>query len=71
EIAWELAGRATTVVSRDALSRAARGVAYDGLDRGIDIHVSRLRKKLREAGLSELTIRSIRGEGYLLTQGSD
>ncbi len=71
EIAWELAGHATTVVSRDALSRAARGVAYDGLDRGIDIHVSRLRKKLREAGLSELTIRSIRGEGYLLTQGSD
>lgn len=71
EIAWELASHATTVVSRDALSRAARGVAYDGLDRGIDIHVSRLRKKLREAGLSELTIRSIRGEGYLLTQGSD
>lgn len=52
-----------TVLSRDALSRALRGVDWDGVDRSIDLRVSRLRRKL---GCDGSIVKSVRGEGYLL-----
>lgn len=55
------------VVGRDELHREVRGVEYNGLDRSIDINVSRLRRKLREAGLDPC-IKSIRGVGYFLVK---
>jgi two-component system response regulator RstA len=59
-----LAQRAGEVLSRDDLSIALRGIPWDGLDRTVDLRVSRLRKRLGdEAG--EL-IKSVRGSGYLL-----
>ena len=62
---WDTVGE---VVSRDDLYAQVRGIAYDGLDRGMDIHVSRLRRKLRTAGLDADAIKSIRGAGYLLAR---
>lgn len=66
DLAYLLALHKGTVVTRDTLSLEVRGVPYDGLDRGIDIHVSRLRKKLHDGGLRDVAIRAVRGEGYQL-----
>lgn len=63
-----LAQHAPDVVSRELLTRAVRGVEYDGLDRGVDIHVSRIRRKLRSSD-SGAKIRAVRGEGYCLVEG--
>lgn len=63
-----LAQHAPDVVSRELLTRAVRGVEYDGLDRGVDIHVSRIRRKLRSSE-SGARIRAVRGEGYCLAEG--
>ncbi|MEM1414562.1 MAG: response regulator transcription factor [Myxococcota bacterium] len=61
-----LAAQAGTVVARDDLYTRLLGIEYDGLDRGMDVHVSRLRRKLERAGLDRSRIKSVRGVGYLL-----
>lgn len=53
-------------VSRDELYASLRGISYDGVDRGMDIHVARLRRKLRDAGADPDLIKSVRGTGYQL-----
>ncbi|MEL6345884.1 MAG: response regulator transcription factor [Myxococcota bacterium] len=65
DVLWLLMRFAGDVVRREELHREVRGVEYNGLDRSIDINVSRLRRKLRGAGLEE-SIKSVRGVGYLL-----
>lgn len=65
---WLLASRAGTVVSRDDLYTEGLGTAYDGLDRGVDIHLSRLRKKLASHGFDPSAIKSIRSVGYMMAR---
>jgi DNA-binding response OmpR family regulator len=64
ELLVVLARRAGEVLSRDDLSLELRGVAWDGLDRSIDLRVSRLRKRLGDE--QGVWIKSVRGSGYLL-----
>lgn len=66
DLLWVLASRAGQVVSRASLYPAVLGLDYDGVDRGIDVHVSRIRKKLKDAGLDDDPIKSVRGSGYQL-----
>ena len=66
DLLWHLATRAGQPVSRDELYSGLRGVNYDGVDRGMDIHVARLRRKLRDAGADPDLIKSLRGTGYQL-----
>ena len=54
------------IVAREVLFKHIVGRDYDGLDRAIDLIMSRLRKKLIDLTLPQLTIRSIRGKGYML-----
>ncbi len=61
-----LASQAGSAVSREKLLSQMRGIEYDGLDRSIDISISRLRKKLGDAASSPERIKTIRGKGYLL-----
>ncbi|MFK7988247.1 MAG: response regulator transcription factor [Sandaracinaceae bacterium] len=61
-----LAERAGSVVGRDDLYRTILGIDYDGLDRGMDVHVSRIRKKLEPAGWDTTRLKAVRGVGYLL-----
>lgn len=68
DVLWLLARRAGDVVSRDEMSLQVRGIPYDGIDRGIDVHVSRLRRKLEAAGLDGARLKSVRGYGYLLVK---
>jgi two-component system response regulator ParR len=63
-----LARRAGEVVSRDELYQQVRGVPFDGIDRGMDVHVSRLRQKLQASGLETSALKSVRGLGYLLVK---
>lgn len=65
DLLWMLAENAGQVLPRERLFREVRGVAYDGIDRTIDIHVSRLRHKLHDAGLDG-DVKGVRGVGYQL-----
>ena len=59
------ADQPTQLLSREYLFRRAIGREFDGLDRVVDMRVSRLRKKL--AAIPDgVIIRSIRGRGYSL-----
>ncbi|MEO0812892.1 MAG: helix-turn-helix domain-containing protein, partial [Myxococcota bacterium] len=66
ELVRTLASRAGEVVDREVLVRIVRGVDYDGLDRTVDIHISRVRRKLERAGVDDVTIVSVRGVGYVM-----
>ncbi|PKG56377.1 DNA-binding response regulator [Shewanella sp. Choline-02u-19] len=65
DVFWLLALKVGQVVSRIELVSELRGFEYDGLDRSVDIRVSRLRKKLLEAQNQPYKIKTIRGKGYL------
>ncbi len=65
ETLWLLACHAGQVLSRDALLTSLRKIEYDGLDRSVDLRISRLRKKLHDNPSQPTRIRTIRGKGYL------
>ncbi|EGC95056.1 DNA-binding transcriptional regulator RstA [Escherichia fergusonii ECD227] len=65
ELLWELATHAGQIMDRDALLMNLRGVNYDGLDRSVDVAVSRLRKKLLDNAAEPYRIKTIRNKGYL------
>ena len=54
------------VVSREDLSQTVLGRAFDPFDRSLDMHVSRLRKKLGRGDTDDEQIKTIRGAGYQL-----
>ncbi len=60
----ELLRNAGQVVSREDLSSQVLGRPYSPFDRSIDMHVSKLRRKLGEPDGEDL-IRTIRNSGYL------
>ncbi|MCK9460064.1 MAG: winged helix-turn-helix domain-containing protein [Proteobacteria bacterium] len=53
-------------VTRDELSLCLYGHEWNGRDRGIDVCIGRLRRKLRERIGARLQLRSARGIGYYL-----
>jgi DNA-binding response OmpR family regulator len=53
---------AGTVVTREDLSERVLGRAFSPFDRSLDVHVSKLRKKLQDDGAER--IKTIRGVGY-------
>ncbi|THB76963.1 MAG: response regulator [Desulfobulbaceae bacterium] len=60
-----LAEAAGTIVDRDSLFRSLRGIEYDGLDRSVDVSISRLRKKLGDSSTKPFKIKTVWGQGYL------
>jgi two-component system OmpR family response regulator/two-component system response regulator RstA len=67
DMLWLLASRAGEVVSRHELIGRFRGIDYDGFDRSMDIRISRLRKKLEEQPEQPVSIKTVRGKGYLFS----
>jgi len=61
-----LARDAGSVVKREDLYTHVMQTEYDGIDRGMDVHVSRIRRKLQQAGFDPERLKSVRGVGYLL-----
>lgn len=68
DVLWMLVTQAGTVVERDRLYEDVLGTTYDGLDRGLDVHISRIRRKLETHGFDAKRLKSVRGVGYLLVQ---
>lgn len=66
ELLWELATHAGQIMDRDALLKNLRGVSYDGMDRSVDVAISRLRKKLGDNASEPYRIKTVRNKGYLL-----
>lgn len=65
ELLSMLARNAGGILSRDEIYSSIRGIEYDGLDRSVDVRVSRLRKKLHDNAEQPFRIRTIWGKGYL------
>lgn len=65
DLLWLMASHAGQVLSRDTLMQAMRGVSYDGLDRSVDVAVSRLRRKLGDVPPAPTRIKTLRNQGYL------
>ncbi len=68
ELLLYLARRAGTVVERKNVYIDLLEVPYDGLDRSIDLRISRLRKKLNDDPHQPTRIKSVRGVGYLMAK---
>ncbi|MEM8497026.1 MAG: response regulator [Pseudomonadota bacterium] len=64
---WELSCNAGTILSRDELFKRIRGIEYDGLDRSIDVRISKIRKKLGDDPQNPQKIKTVWGKGYLLS----
>jgi two-component system OmpR family response regulator len=67
DLLWLLAENAGTILSRSELFRNLRGFAHDGLDRSIDMTVSRLRRHLGDDAANPSRIKTVRGKGYLFS----
>lgn len=59
-----LAAHSGETLSRQELYHKLRGIDYDGLDRSIDLRVSKLRSNLKAMGLSSEVIKTVHGKGY-------
>jgi two-component system OmpR family response regulator/two-component system response regulator RstA len=65
DLLWLLASHAGQAKSREFIHQAMIGREYDGLDRTVDVRISRLRKKLKDPADSPYRIKTIWGKGYL------
>ncbi|MCW8879828.1 MAG: response regulator transcription factor [Kangiellaceae bacterium] len=68
ELLWILANKAGSIVKREELFQMLRGKDYDGLDRSIDMRISKLRKKLSAGNKSKDYVRTIRQLGYIFVK---
>lgn len=68
DLLWLLASRAGSVLTRDDILAASRGIAYDGLDRSVDACISRLRRKLGDNPERPNRIKTIWRRGYLFSR---
>ena len=67
ELLYLLAQNVGQVLSRDAILTSLSGIEYDGLDRSVDIRISRLRKLLEADPAKPIGIKTVRAQGYLFT----
>lgn len=68
DLIWLLASHAGEVMSRDTLCMQLYGVEYNGMDRSIDILISRVRKLIQDDSDQPQYIKTIRNKGYLFAQ---
>ena len=68
DLLWLLASRAGEILSRDDIQSHLRGIEHDGLDRAIDMRISRLRKRLGDDAVNPARIKTVRGKGYLFSR---
>lgn len=63
---WELAAQQGTILGKAWLYRQVLNRSLGAYDRGLEMHVSRLRKKLNQAGWPGERITTVHGDGYFL-----
>jgi DNA-binding response OmpR family regulator len=64
---YALASRAGRILSREQLIDLAGGSADESFDRSIDVHISRLRRKLGDDARPPRLLKTVRGLGYMLS----
>ena len=65
ELLWLLASAAGKTLSRDDILSRMRGIAFDGLNRSVDVYISKLRGKLNDNPREPVCIKTVWGKGYL------
>ncbi|MGE3275928.1 MAG: response regulator transcription factor [Vicinamibacterales bacterium] len=65
DILKRLLETAGQTVTRDAIAEGVLGRHYDPFDRSIDMHISKIRRKLGDRPGGEERIKTIRGVGYI------
>ncbi|KTC34741.1 MAG: winged helix-turn-helix domain-containing protein [Pseudomonas sp.] len=65
ELLWLLAGSAGNTLSRDDILNRMRGIEFDGLNRSVDVYISKLRHKLKDNPREPVCIKTVWGKGYL------
>ena len=68
DLLWYLVEHAGIVVTRDNLYRDVFNLEYDGVDRSIDVYISRLRQKLGDDPVRPSYLKTVRGLGYLFAR---
>lgn len=68
DLLWLLAINAGTPLSREAIFSQLRGIEYDGVDRSIDVRISRIRPRIGDIGEQPQVIKTIRNKGYLFVR---
>lgn len=67
DMLWLLAINAGSILSRDQIQWKLRSIVHDGVDRSIDMRISRLRKCLGDNADKPIRIKTIRAKGYLFS----
>lgn len=70
DLLWALASRAGETQSREYIYRHVVGREYDGLDRSVDVRISRLRKKLNDNLEQPQRLITVWGKGYLCSKSA-
>lgn len=65
ELLWLLANQAGEILSRDEILNQIRGIGFDGLNRSVDVCISKLRNKLKDNPREPVRIKTVWGKGYL------
>ena len=66
DLLWQLALHVGEIVKREDLHEQIFRLPYDGLDRSIDLRISRIRRKLGDDSKEPSIIKTVRNVGYLL-----
>ena len=66
DLLWLLAQSVGNVIKRDDLHQQIFRLPYDGIDRSIDLRISRIRKKLNDDPKEPHIIKTVRNVGYFL-----
>ena len=65
DLLWYMVRHSGTVVSRNDLSKLLYDTDYNGIDRSIDVYISRIRNKLGDDPANPVYLKTVRGIGYL------
>ncbi|QYJ75840.1 response regulator transcription factor [Shewanella sp. FJAT-52076] len=67
ELLWLLTRHAGRILDRDAICDHFKEIGYDSTPRTIDLRVSHLRRKMGDDPREPALIKTMRGQGYVLT----
>jgi two-component system OmpR family response regulator/two-component system response regulator RstA len=67
DLLWLLVSSAGTILTRDEINTSLRNIEFDGMDRSIDMRISRLRRLLQDDPSRPTRIKTVRAKGYLFS----
>ncbi len=67
KLIWVLALQQGEILSKAYLNQLVLNRPYSNYDRSLDMHLSRIRRKLNSAGWDDTHLQTVHGKGYLLS----